>query len=94
MTFRVTYPIGSRFAASTANPDEEPFEDFTDDDAFAFLPGGVLGIWKATERRSYFLPDGHWVMVSATDDQQPGMRAPIGTAKWKHALHLLTPPLM
>lgn len=92
MTFQVTYPIGSRFAASTANPHVEPSEDFTDQDAFVFLPGEILGIWKASEKRSYFLPRGQWVMVSA-QEHQPGMKAVPNRAMPEHALELFTPPI-
>lgn len=91
MTFRVLYPVGSTFAAPNPNnPDAEPEEDFTDEDAYAFFPGGVLGIWSSKEGRSYYLPDGRWHMVSANKGHQPGMQTVSGIKS--HAYELLTPP--
>lgn len=92
MSFKVTYPVGSTF--TTPNPQEgaEPFEDFTDEDAYAFLPGGVLGIWVGKHKRSQFLPPGQWVAVGATEQHRPGMRWYI--TDWNHAPALYTPPVI
>lgn len=89
MSFRVTYPVGSTFAPPNPQEGAEPFEDFADEDAFAFLPGGVLGIWTHKYNRSFFLPDGQWVLASASD-HRPGMRWSINT--WETATALYAPP--
>ncbi|SIE91816.1 hypothetical protein [Mycobacteroides abscessus] len=88
MSFRVTYPVGSTFTAPNPQEGAEPFEDFTDADAYAFLPGGVLGIWSNEDRRSYFLPQGQWVLVSASGHQH-GKHKDFST--WQIAWALFTP---
>lgn len=71
MTFRVTVPPGSLFADPNVVDKDTPL-DFNDDDAFAFLPGGVLGIWDDSESRVTFIPAGGWSHVSGVG-RQPGV---------------------
>lgn len=89
MSFRVTYPVGSTFAAPNDQPDAEPFEEFADEDAFAFLPGGVLGLWEEEYKRSSFLPPGKWVAVSSGSGHRPGMAKYV--MGWQRAAALYTP---
>lgn len=74
MAFHVTYPIGSTFAPNGSDPDAEPIEVFDDEDAYVFLPGGVLGLWSEKGGRSFYLPEGQWVGLSAKRGHRPGRR--------------------
>lgn len=90
MSFKVTYPVGSTFAAPNPQEGAEPFEDYNNEDAFAFLPGGVLGIWDQAAQRAYFLPPGKWELLSAEDGHPPGTQR-VGD-KWQRVEALLQPP--
>ncbi|SII63605.1 Uncharacterised protein [Mycobacteroides abscessus subsp. abscessus] len=91
MSFRVTYPVGSTFAAPNPQDGAEPFEEFSDEDAYAFLPGGVLGIWSNGDRRTYFLPHGQWVLVSA-NGHSPGRHKEYSSWQTVSALFTTPPP--
>ncbi|OHU29040.1 hypothetical protein [Mycobacteroides chelonae] len=91
MTFRVTYPVGSTFAKPNPQEGAEPFEDFTNEDAFIFMPGGVLGIWSEEDKRSYFLPPGKWAAVSGYEGHRPGAQKCVG--EWRFAPALYDFPL-
>ncbi|SHT26491.1 Uncharacterised protein [Mycobacteroides abscessus subsp. abscessus] len=90
MSFRVTYPVGSTFAAPNPQDGAEPFEDYNNEDAFAILPGGVLGIWDQAAQRSYFLPRGKWVLLTTDEGHPPGAQR-VG-AKWERVEALHQPP--
>lgn len=45
----------------------EDTEHYKDEDAYLFLPGGVLGVWVEKDRRSNFHPPGVWLHVSGKD---------------------------
>lgn len=91
MTFRVTVPPGSIFADPDI-VDRDTDLDFGDEDAFAFLPGGVLGIWMQDDARVTFIPPGGWTHVSG-GRRQPGRTAD-GAFTGHVVQHLYQAPLI
>jgi hypothetical protein len=57
--------------------DNEQLRDYSDEDGFEFLEGGVLAIHFGDEAKwSEFHPPGRWHQVLAEPDHLPGVNTP------------------